>query len=66
MFEEERRQPARRLVLFGRDAPKPITEVVKLADLERVLGPGEARLDGAGRAKQIDDRRAHLRWRFRT
>jgi hypothetical protein len=47
-------------------APKPTTEVVKLADLERVLGPGEARLDGAGRAKQIDDRRAHLRWRFRT
>lgn len=47
-------------------APQPTTEVVPLADIDRVAGPDAPRLDAPGRAQQIADRRAHLRWRFRT
>jgi hypothetical protein len=47
-------------------APKAETEVVKLADLDAVLGADAPRLDASGRAAQLAARRDHLRWRFRS
>ena len=47
-------------------APRPTTEVVKLTDLERALGPGSPRRDADERTEQIAARRAHLQWRFRA
>jgi hypothetical protein len=47
-------------------APQAETELVKLADLDRVIDPAEPRLDPSGRAAQLAARRDHLRWRFRS
>lgn len=46
--------------------PEPTTRVVKVADLEEVMGPETPRVTAEERAAERAARRAHLSWRFRT
>lgn len=51
---------------WGSRLPKLETEVVPLADVRAALPPDTPSIDAATRAAEIQARRDHLAWRFRT
>jgi hypothetical protein len=48
------------------DPPSPSTRVVKLADVRAALPDDTPSVDAAGRRREIQRRRDHVAWRFRT
>lgn len=51
---------------WAKSDPSPTTRVVKLAEVASLLPPDTPRIDSAARMREIQARKQHLIWRFRT